>query len=179
MIPSLIYITKPQNSQIPANKPQISRITQILGTDCGHLMMVGWRCFRILLDMKPNPEGDPQTYSIIGAGMEVHTHLGCGFLEAPYREALEREFVDRQIPYECEVRFQIDYKGRLLRTHYRADFVCYSKVIVEVKSVRLITNIEEAQIINYLKASGLHRALLLNFVSSSLEFRRFLRGSAD
>lgn len=118
---------------------------------------------------------DSQTYEIIGAGMEVHSGLGCGFLEAPYREALEREFIDRNIPFECEVKLEISYKGELLRTVYRPDFVCYGKVIVEVKSIRTITRIEEAQILNYLKASGMGRGLLLNFGSTSLEYRRFLR----
>ena len=119
---------------------------------------------------------DYQTYQIIGAGIEVHNQLGCGFLEAPYREALEREFVDRLIPFECEVKFQITYKKQLLRTYYRADFVCYGKIVVEVKSIRGITRIEEAQLINYLKASGIRRGLLLNFGSSSMQYRRFVYG---
>jgi GxxExxY protein len=119
---------------------------------------------------------DQQTYQIIGAAMEVHRSLGCGFLEAPYREALELEFEDRGIDYRCEVKFPIGYKGRLLKRFYRADFVCYERVIVEAKAIRRITNLEEAQI-NYLKASGLHKALLLNFGNTSLEYRRFLNGT--
>ena len=118
---------------------------------------------------------DAETFAIIGAAMEVHSHLGCGFSEAPYAEALTREFADRKVPCQCEVRFEILYKGRPLKSFYRVDFVCYDQVIVELKALDDLTRIEESQVINYLKASGLHRALLLNFGNRSLQYRRFAR----
>jgi GxxExxY protein len=120
---------------------------------------------------------DPQTYAIIGAAMEVHSYIGCGFPEAPYGEALARELTDRAIPHRSEVRFEIIYKGLPLKTHYRADFVCYEQIIVELKALRTITSIEEVQVINYLKASALNRAVLLNFGATSLQYRRFVQGS--
>jgi GxxExxY protein len=118
---------------------------------------------------------DSQTYAILGAAMEVHSCLGCGFPEAPYAEALAREFSDRGVPYRSEVKFEIPYKGKPLKSYYRADFVCYDLVIVELKALPDITHIEEAQAITYLKASGLLRALILNFGSTSLQHRRLVK----
>lgn len=120
-------------------------------------------------------ERDHQTYAIIGAAMEVHKCLGCGFPEAPYSEALEREFRERGIPYKKEVRFDINYKGTPLRNFYRADFVCFDQIIVELKALQRITRIEIAQAITYLKASAFTRALILNFGTTSLEHRRVVR----
>ena len=118
---------------------------------------------------------DPQTFHIIGAAMEVHRCLGCGFPEAPYSEALEQEFGVRGIPFDKEVRFDINYKGKPLRNYYRADFVCYDQIVVELKALQHITRIEQSQAITYLKASGLTRALILNFGSSSLQYQRVVR----
>ena len=119
---------------------------------------------------------DLETYAIIGAAMEVHRQLGPGFLEAAYREALKLEFSYRGIPFRAEVPLQIFYKGTPLRTRYKADFICYDKVLVEVKAMRNLTAVDLAQVLNYLKASELHRALLLNFGSPALEYRRFALG---
>jgi GxxExxY protein len=120
---------------------------------------------------------DPQTYSIIGAAMEVHRTLGCGFPEAPYCEALSKEFSGRGIDFSAQSKLQIIYKGVPLKSHYRADFVCFGNIIVEVKALASISGLEEAQVISYLKASGFNRALLLNFGRTSLQLRRFLHGS--
>ena len=111
--------------------------------------------------------------------MQVHRTLGPGFLEPVYRAALELEFKKRGIPWAGEVGLAITYDGIELRVRYRPDFVCYGTVIVEVKALSRLTTQEHAQIINYLKAANLHRGLLLNFGSRSLEYQRFVRQSGS
>ncbi|HEV2349044.1 MAG TPA: GxxExxY protein [Terriglobia bacterium] len=123
---------------------------------------------------KNNQERDPKTYAIIGAAMEVHRHLGCGFLEAVYQETLAVELSARGVPFEREVELPIFYKGKRLATTYRADFVCFDSAIVELKGVSLLTGVEEAQVLNYLKATGHEVGLLLNFGTESLQYRRFV-----
>ena len=118
---------------------------------------------------------DEQTYAIIGAAMEVHRELGPGFLEAVYQDALAIELELRNIPFERERLLPIRYKGRLLPSVYRADFVCYGEVIVETKALDAFAGIHEAQTINYLKATGKQRALLINFGTISLQHRRLVR----
>ena len=118
-------------------------------------------------------ERDPRTYAIIGAAMAVHQELGRGFLEAVYQEALMREMNAAAIPFLREVDLPIFYKGSPLAIHYRADFVCYSSVIVELKALTCLGGIERSQIINYLKATNYEVGLLLNFGADSLEYERF------
>ena len=117
---------------------------------------------------------DPQTYSIIGAAMEVHRELGCGFLEVVYREALWRELESRGVPFRSEVPLPVHFKGVRLPTGFRTDLICYGEVLVELKALRAIGGPEVAQVLNYLKASRLERGLLLNFGAPSLEFRRLI-----
>ena len=120
-------------------------------------------------------ERDEQTHSIIGAAMTVHRELGNGFLEAVYQEALELEFKHAGISALREVELPVRYRGELLATGYRADFLCYGTVIIELKAIEHIASREESQLINYLKASGKEKGLLLNFGSNSLEYKRMVR----
>lgn len=122
----------------------------------------------------PPEESDPETYQLIGLGMEVYNCIGPGFLEAVYQEAFEIELQNNNIIYEREKKLEIEYKNRTLNTFYKADFICMNRIIIELKSIKQITNIEEAQVINYLKATRFHKAVLLNFGSSSLQFKRFV-----
>jgi GxxExxY protein len=115
---------------------------------------------------------DPRTHAIIGAAMEVHNVLGRGFLEHVYQSALAVELTARAVPYCREADLPIWYKGRILDCHYRADFICFDSVIVELKAIDQLGNVEMAQMLNYLKATGLHLGLLLNFGARRLEYQR-------
>ncbi|MBI3194057.1 MAG: GxxExxY protein [Ignavibacteriae bacterium] len=116
-----------------------------------------------------------EVYAIAGAAIEVHKCLGSGFLEAVYHEALEIELAQRRIPFVSEKVITIFYKQQQLKKEYIADFVCYEKIIVEIKSISVLTEKEEAQILNYLKATGMRVGLLINFGSTGrLEWKRFI-----
>jgi len=117
---------------------------------------------------------DPKTYAVIGAAMEVHRELGPGFLEPVYQEAFEYELKRVGIPYQREAELSIRYKDLTLAHTYRADFICFNSVLVEIKAVVTLGHVEEAQIIHYLKICGLPIGLLINFRSESLDFRRFV-----
>ena len=113
------------------------------------------------------------TYKIIGAAMEVHTVLGPGFLEAVYEEALAHEFGLRNITFERQVSLAVSYKD-IVAGSYRPDFIVDGKVIVETKAIKALTEIEAAQILNYLKATGLRVGLLMNFGAPDLEHKRYV-----
>src|SRR5262245_22388142 len=119
-------------------------------------------------------EKDSRTYAVIGAAMEVHKRLGCGFLEPVYQEALAIELSTRKIPFRREVKLPIFYSEIQLDTLYRVDFICFEEIAVELKALAHLSGTEEAQLINYLKASQCEIGLLLNFGSRSLAYRRFI-----
>ena len=115
-----------------------------------------------------------EVYRIVGAAMEVSNTLGCGFLEAVYQEVLGIEFSDADIPFEAQKRIVITYKDKVLSKEYIADFVCFDRIIVEVKAIKKITEVEEAQIINYLRASKLPVGLIINFGGTKMEWKRYV-----
>ncbi len=119
-------------------------------------------------------ERDPRTHAIIGAAMEVHRQLGCGFLEAVYHEALAIELKEQGIEFGREIEIPVVYKSRRLNTSYRADFVCFNEVVVELKALSALSGVHHAQVLKYLKATELEIALLINFGTESLEFKRFI-----
>ena len=106
--------------------------------------------------------------------MEVHRELGCGFLEPVYQETLAKEFDSQNIPYRPQPIVKIFYKGSPLDKIYQPDFICFDDIIVEIKAISQLSGIEEAQIINYLKATKLKVGLLINFGTKSLEHKRFV-----
>jgi len=108
-------------------------------------------------------EYEAETYAIRGAIFEVYREMGCGFLEAVYQECLEREFHNRKIPFEAQKDLQLKYKGIALKQIYKPDFICYGKIIVELKAVKTLSDEHRAQLHNYLKATGLKVGLLVNF----------------
>ena len=116
-----------------------------------------------------------EVFAVIGAAIEVHRELGPGFLEAVYQEAMETELRARQIPFEAQKPIRIRYKGHLLNNQYFADLVCFEQIIVELKALSRLSGIEEAQILNYLKATNFRLGLLINFGSHGrLEWKRYI-----
>jgi GxxExxY protein len=104
-----------------------------------------------------------EVYAIVGAGMEVYNELGAGFLESVYQEAMELELTDRRIPFQAQVPLQIHYKDRILNERFCADLICFGTVLVELKAIEQTTKREEAQALNYLRATGLRVAVIINF----------------
>jgi GxxExxY protein len=122
----------------------------------------------------PSETGDPRTFAIIGAAMEVHKVMGSGYLEKFYKEALAIELAERQIPFETEAPCAVQYKGHQLSGQYHMDFVCYGAVVIEVKARSSTGPADQAQVLNYLASSNHSIALLLNFGTSRLEHKRFI-----
>lgn len=116
-----------------------------------------------------------ESYKINGAIYEVHNALGPGLLEKVYQEALEMEFILQKIPFEREKSFQIAYKGDILEQKYIADFVCYDKIVLELKAVEDLLPIHKAQVINYLAITGYKLGLLVNFNARQVQPERIVR----
>lgn len=117
-----------------------------------------------------------ESYAVNGAAMKVYSTLKEGFLEAVYQEALAMEFAKRGIPFEWEKELKIFYDGKELQTTYRADFVCYGDIIVELKAVVELDDTHRSQVHNYLKATGYKLGLLYNFGHhDGLQFERIIK----
>jgi GxxExxY protein len=117
---------------------------------------------------------DPRTHAIIGAAMEVHRIIVPGHLEAVYHECLGIEFRERNIPFISKPKLEIYYKEEKLRKFYTPDFMVYEEIVLEIKSSKSLTEVDEAQIINSLKISRHEIGLLINFGELSLKFKRFI-----
>ena len=117
-----------------------------------------------------------ETYAIRGALFEVYNEMGSGFLEAVYQECLVKEFDARGIPFREQQELRVSYKGELLQQKYIPDFLCYNSVLLEIKGVKTIGPEHRAQLLNYLKATGLEVGLLVNFgCASNIQVERFAR----
>ena len=113
-----------------------------------------------------------KTYQIIGVLFEVHKNLGKGFSEIVYKDAIEFEFQQANVPYEREKEYVVNYKNTVLKHKFYADFVVFNEIILEIKTVDCFNNAHYNQCLNYLKVSGNELALLVNFNSVSLEHKR-------
>lgn len=115
-----------------------------------------------------------ESYNIIGACMEVHKKLGCGFLESVYSEALELEFKKVNVPYEREKKLQVFYDNQSLNKYFKADFVCYHSIILELKATKYLIDADSQQTLNNIKATKFKLGLLVNFGELSLVHKRIL-----
>ncbi|NGY37430.1 GxxExxY protein [Flavobacterium sp. XN-5] len=115
-----------------------------------------------------------ESFKIIGACMKVHRSLGAGFLEAVYEEALEKEFQVQEIPFKKQVKLELYYDNQKLNKHYRADFICYDSIILEIKAVQQIPIAFYAQLKNYLRCTKMELGMLINFGMTSLTYKRII-----
>jgi GxxExxY protein len=117
-----------------------------------------------------------ESYSLIGACFEVYKEMGCGFVEPVYQECLEIELGLRQIHFSPKRALELQYKSRVLKQRYMPDFICYDKIILEIKAVSALTDEHRAQVHNYLKATGYRLGLLVNFCHHpQVEWERIVR----
>jgi len=115
-----------------------------------------------------------ESYQIIGACMEVHKKLGCGFLESIYSEALELEFKIKEIPYEREKKLSVFYENQPLKKYFIADFVCFNSIIIELKAHKFLSDADHRQTVNNVKATHYKLGLLINFGTPSLTSLRIV-----
>ncbi len=117
---------------------------------------------------------EDETYKVIGACMAVHKILGAGFLESVYHEALEKEFEIQKVNFDSKKKLQVYYNDAPLKKYFIADFICFDKIVVEIKAASFLHKDTETQTINYLKSTGYQIGLLINFGQSSLTWKRFI-----
>lgn len=116
-----------------------------------------------------------ESYRIIGACIEVHRRLGCGFLEAVYQDCLEIELEHQDIPFRSQPEIELTYRDRVIPSKYRPDFICFEKIIVEIKALSDFASEHRAQVLNYLHATGDRLGLLVNFgAHPKLQYERFV-----
>ncbi len=115
-----------------------------------------------------------ESYNIMNAVFEVHNELKYGFLEPIYQEALEKEFSLQNIPFKREALIDIYYKGEKLDKYYKADFICYNEIVLELKALSDINSDHESQLINYLKATNKKLGILINFGKPKLQYKRII-----
>ena len=116
-----------------------------------------------------------ESYAIVGACFEVYNEMGNGFDEAVYHEALGLEMQSKELVFVSEPQIQVQYKGQILEKHFRADMICFGKIIVELKAVRALNDFHRQQVLNYLKATGFRLGLLVNFGAvDGLEYERIV-----
>lgn len=121
-----------------------------------------------------------EAYNLIGACFEVYNRMGCGFLEAVYQECLEIECYERRIPFEAQQGLKLQYRGHDLKQKYIPDFVCYGKIIMELKAVRGLSDEHRGQMLNYLHGTGMKLGLLVNFGHHNrLEYERLALSRRD
>ena len=104
-----------------------------------------------------------ESFEIMGACFEVYKEKGSGFLEAVYQECLELEFAIRNVPFLAQPQLALTYKGKPLKSKYTPDFICYNKIVLELKAVTTLTDEHRAQVQNYLRATKFKLGLLVNF----------------
>jgi GxxExxY protein len=115
-----------------------------------------------------------EAFAIVGAAMEVHSVLGHGFLEAVYADAMTLELRRRDIPFQREVPIALTYKEDILSHTYRADFLVYGQIILELKAIKALGDADRAQALHYLKATGHSLAILANFGAPKLDWMRLV-----
>lgn len=135
------------------------------------LYLCALKCADGMMDLSSNKIYMDESYAIVGAAMEVQNELGLGFSELVYHEALMRELDLRGIPYESEKQISVMYKGHILERTFKADLVCYGKIIIELKSVDVLVSGHTAQLLNYLKATGMQLGILINFGKKPLGYK--------
>jgi GxxExxY protein len=106
---------------------------------------------------------EEETFAIRGAIIEVYKEIGTGFLESVYQECLEKELLIRKIPFKKQVDLKLSYKGEPLQQYFKADVICYESIIIELKACKSLEPVHRAQVLNYLKATGMRLGLLVNF----------------
>jgi len=115
-----------------------------------------------------------EAYMIIGAAMAVHRHFGCGFSEKVYQDALEIEFQEQNIPFLREEPIFATYHNQQLKTEFKPDFICFDRIIVELKAVKELEDFQRSQAINYAKVANMSMTLLINFGEPSLRYERYI-----
>ena len=115
-----------------------------------------------------------ESYKIIGICMKIHNSLGLGLKEVNYKDAMEIDFMEDNVPYEREKKYTVKYKGKILRNPYLADFVVYDAIVLEVKSSTAIIDVHVTQAISYLSVSGMKLSLIINFGERSLTYKRIV-----